>query len=258
MSLSIVFITVVITPNSKAATNYRFIVDSPGDRANINWKYTKINQSLIGKLVNESYCSSEYLSYKTNDYIRWDIKSEGELHSAWKIFIKEYNSVNYIYNKYYINVLKDPKKFYLIWTSNNESFYTKKLIPFNIRNYLTSFSQYLFSENISSYQVTYSSIHEDFRNDSTHGHSKFNYNSYGILKKFEMFYDNQTALEITLDKYDILYPPCNCGPYPYPFFYIFALIVFIAIIVVNSIIYLGVRESYLQKLISYKDREVKD
>ena len=243
ISIIFSFLTVVaLTPFTRAYDNYELAIGNYYGYAEIQWQYTTVNQTLVEELVNENMCDAELLLIEQYQYISWDLYLVDETDFSWVLEIND---------EYYCNVFKDPSDFTEAWMFENEKFYTKRIIPCSVVDYLKGFKDNLPADKNASYEINQASIHEDLRSNNSHAHGMYAYNQEGFLDRCILYYDNTTAVEMNLINYYIEdYLPCGgCGPYPSDEILTITLIILGFIFLINLFIFAGMKGYYDNKRI---------
>jgi len=274
--LTIVFINIflfipIIAPSSQALyydDEYQLLINNEEDVLKIQWEIKGLEVSLLEKLENESSYASKFIKYHKNDKFYWEVSMMVEDRCCWWLKIKEYSGYILISDdtilseykdEFWIEVNKDPSQFCSSWFNQEYNRRNIWLIPNNVENYLEEFANSIPLANLNNYDIERMTLYEDLRNETTHGHSCFDYNYSGILNGYSLFYDNETALEISLVQYDLNYnylPPCGLfEPYIDISYLFMILFIFFVITILNSIIYLYVRGTYFrnQLIENYKE-----
>ena len=213
---------------------YSLIIDE-GDELEIQWQYKTLNHSLINKLTNETDLNLDERSYNQEDVFVWVITmtddNENECYDEdlnyWEILRDEYKSTyddeNYIASHIY-RIHKSPRD-YMSSMAKIDNYYTNRLIPIEIDDFLNSVkfhlqsSSALFSNNSIKYEVDSNSIIKRLSN-KTEFMETLSYNVDGILTSNIIYYENQTVMALELVDYEInRYEPPVPDMYYYYFIY---------------------------------------
>jgi len=263
--LSVVITTLYLTPATQGSCipdppeKYNIIVKDYYNDAVVIWKYTNINHTLVGKLVNESYCSPLLMEIEENDYIRWEMFLTWDIDALWEIKVRKVIP-SFGHDFYtYRNIYKDPALFSDECFTSNGYGYTLMLLPYNVPEYLNEVRETMTYNKSQHVQLDSYSIKEDFRTNETHGHSVYNYDIYGVLDQHSVYFDNLTAYDLKLSYYnsDSDYPGGGCGS-DYLSFYMICIagaFGFIFLIAVCS--YVGMKGMYEQRRIILNREGVK-
>ena len=199
-------------------SEYPLIIDE-GDELEVQWQYTTLNQSLFEKLANETDINLDMTScYNQDDVIEWIFSIPEDEDSScgsyyWEVLRDEYKQIGY--NKQYISshiyrIYKKPV-LYLSSMFRDDNYYTNRLIPIEVDDFIKSLNFYIHAseawllnhaKNYTLETNSFNTITKLLRNNTNYSEI-FSYNVDGILNNHVIYFDNQTAMEIKLIKFEI-------------------------------------------------------
>ncbi len=197
---------------------YSLIIDE-GEELEIQWQYKTLNQSLINKITNETNLNLlDKSSYDQDDIFVWVISMTEDNENKycdddlnyWEVLRDEYKSrwddANYIASHKY-RIHKSPIN-YVRSMAKIDNYYTNRLIPIEIDDFLDSVkthlqsSSTLFSNNSIIYEIASNSIIKRLPN-KTEFMEILSYNVDGILTSDIIYYENHTVMALELVDYEV-------------------------------------------------------
>ena len=200
-------------PDSK----YSLIIDE-GDELEVQWQYTTLNHSILENLVNENEINLDMTCYNQDDVIEWTFSIPEDEDSScgsyyWEVLRDEYKQIGY--NKQYISSHKyriyKKSVLYLNSMFRDDNYYTNRLIPIEVDDFIKSLNFYIHgseawllnhAKNYTLETNSFNTITKLLRNNTNYSET-FSYNVDGILNNHVIYYDNQTAMELKLIKYEV-------------------------------------------------------
>ncbi|MFX1340495.1 MAG: zinc ribbon domain-containing protein [Promethearchaeota archaeon] len=198
-------------------SEYSLVIDE-GDELKAQWQYRTINQSIFEKLLNETDINFDMTSYMQDEIVEWDFSVLEDRDSCcrtyyWDVLRDEYKKIGDI--KHYISsykykIYKTPD-LYLKSMFSDDNYYTNRLIPIEVDDFIMSLNYYIYHDNawLLEYSKNYTletnsinTITKLLRNNTNYEET-FVYNEEGILYHHTIYYENQTAMEMMLIKYEI-------------------------------------------------------
>ncbi len=195
------------------------LIIEEGDELEAKWQYTTLNQSIFERLANETDINLDVTScYNQDDVIEWTLSIlEDEDCSCdsyyWEVLRDEYKRIGDYkqYTSSHKYRIYKKSELYLSSMFRDDNYYTSRLIPIEVDDFIKSLNFYIYDcetwllNHAKNYTLETNSINTITKllRNNTNYREIFSYNDEGILYNHAIYYENQTAMEMKLIKFEI-------------------------------------------------------